>query len=230
MVTTIGWLVIGTNRYRDLALRCLKSIRVNYRGALSSRFFLFTDQPQTFPHAWVEAIQVPHEPFPGISLQRYRHFHRHASRLATCDYLFYVDADMAFIHVADEILGKRVVVTHPAFVNTPSADCPFDRNPACRAQIPLSHQGPYFQNCFQGGESAEFLRMSRRLARRIRADLKADVMPLWHDESHMNRYMVEHPPTRMLHPGYAYPEWWEGFPYPRRIIGVKKNDQDLRAD
>ena len=68
MVTTIGWLVIGTNRYRDLALRCLKSIRVNYRGALSSRFFLFTDQPQTFSHSWVEAIQVPHEPFPGISL------------------------------------------------------------------------------------------------------------------------------------------------------------------
>jgi hypothetical protein len=34
----------------------------------------------------------------------------------------------------------------------------------------------------------------------------------------------------MLHPGYAYPEWWEGFPYQRRIIGVKKNDQDLRAD
>jgi hypothetical protein len=39
VVTTIGWLVIGTNRYRDLALRCLKSISVNYRGALSSRFF-----------------------------------------------------------------------------------------------------------------------------------------------------------------------------------------------
>ena len=104
-MATIGWLVIGTNRYRDMALRCMKSIRANYRGALSTRFFLFTDRSQACSHPWVEAIQVPHEPFPGISLQRYRHFYRHASRLATCDYLFYVDADMAFIHVADEILG-----------------------------------------------------------------------------------------------------------------------------
>ncbi len=33
-----------------------------------------------------------------------------------------------------------------------------------------------------------------------------------------------------MHPGYAYREWWERFPYPRRIIVVKKNDQELRAD
>ena len=76
----------------------------------------------------------------------------------------------------------------------------------------------------------EFLRMSRRLARRIRADLRRGVMPLWHDESHMNRYMVEHPPTRVLHPGYAFPEWWTGFRFPRRVIGVKKSNQELRAD
>ena len=66
MVTTIGWLVIGTNRYRDLALRCLESIRAKYHGALSSRFFLFTDRPRACPHHWVEAIKVPHESFPGI--------------------------------------------------------------------------------------------------------------------------------------------------------------------
>ena len=229
-MASIGWLVIGTNRYRDLAIRCLSTIRANYNGALSSRYLLFTDQPEACPHDWVETIRVEHEQFPGISLQRYRHFHRHASRLASCTYLFYVDADMEFVEVGDEILGKRVVVQHPAFVNTPAVDCPFDRNPACRASIPIEHQGPYFQNCFQGGESAEFLRMSRRLARRIRADLRRGVMPLWHDESHMNRYMVEHPPTRVLHPGYAFPEWWTGFRFPRRVIGVKKSNQELRAD
>ena len=194
-MASIGWLVIGTNRYRDLAIRCLSTIRANYNGALSPRYLLFTDQPKACSHDWVE-----HEQFPGISLQRYRHFHRHASRLASCTYLFYVDADMEFVEVGDELLGKRLVVQHPAFVNTPAVDCPFDRNPACRASIPSEHQGPYFQNCFQGGESAEFLRMSRRLARRIRADLRRGVMPLWHDESHMNRYMVEHPP-----PGCSIP-------------------------
>ena len=89
-MASIGWLVIGTNRYRDLAIRCLSTIRANYNGALSSRYLLFTDQPKTCSHDWVETIRVEHEQFPGISLQRYRHFHRHASRLASCTYLFYV--------------------------------------------------------------------------------------------------------------------------------------------
>ena len=227
---SIGWLVIGTNRYRDLAIRCLASIRANYKGALKSRYFLFTDHPEMCDPEWVHTFRVSHEQFPGISLKRYGHFHRRANYLASCTYLFYVDADMEFVEVGDEILGKRVVVQHPAFVNTPGPDCPFDRNPACRASIPNDYQGPYFQNCFQGGDSADFLKMSRRLARRIRADLRDGVMPLWHDESHMNRYMVEHTPTRVLHPGYAFPDWWKGFPFPRRVIGVKKSTQELRVD
>ena len=33
-MASIGWLVIGTNRYRDLAIRCLSTIRANYNGAL----------------------------------------------------------------------------------------------------------------------------------------------------------------------------------------------------
>ena len=72
---TIGWLVIGTNRYRQLAYRCLETIRANYNGALASRFVLFTDQPKECPHPWVDTIRVQHESFPGISLLRYRHFH-----------------------------------------------------------------------------------------------------------------------------------------------------------
>ena len=70
--------------------------------------------------------------------------------------------------------------------------------------------------------------MSRRLARRIKRDLKNHVMALWHDESHMNWYMIQNPPTRVLHPGYAYPDWWKGFNFPRRIINVKKDAVTLR--
>ena len=53
-MASIGWLVIGTNRYRDLAIRCLSTIRANYNGALSPRYLLFTDQPKACSHDWVE--------------------------------------------------------------------------------------------------------------------------------------------------------------------------------
>ena len=151
-MASIGWLVIGTNRYRDLAIRCLSTIRANYNGALSSRYLLFTDQPKACSHDWVETIRVEHEQFPGISLQRYRHFHRHASRLASCTYFFYVDADMEFVEVGDEILGKRVVVQHPPFVNTPAVDCPPPAGPRFRS----STRAPVSRTVFKGVRALSF--------------------------------------------------------------------------
>ena len=146
-MSSIGWLVIGTNRYRSMAIRCLETIKANYSGALVNPAFFFTDKPRRCPHPWIEAIQF--HTHPSQVYQRYRHFHRHADRLATCDYLFYVDADMGCVAVGDEILGARVVVTHPAFVNTPSVDCPFDRNPACMSAVPRWWMAPIFKIVFR---------------------------------------------------------------------------------
>ena len=146
-------------------------------------------------------------------------FHRHADRLATCDYLFYVDADMECVAVGDEILG--------ACCGNPSSICEyaFSRLPPIATPLagllfPAAPK-PIFKIVFRVAKVQNFC-ASRRLARRIRADLREGVMPLWHDESHMNRYMVDHPPTRMLHPGYAFPDWWEGFPFPRRLLRSAK--------
>ena len=228
-MASIAWLVIGTNRYLDLALHCLESIRSNYRGSLDQGFILFTDQVEKCPFEWVKIVEIPHEPFPMVTINRYKYFNLFSKSLKKYDYIFYVDADMKFVCVGDEILGKRVVTHHPAFVHETGIKCSFDRNPRCMAWVPDSYQGPYFQNCFQGGEARVFLKMSRCLARRIKIDLRNKIMPLWHDESHMNWYMVHNSPTRVLHPGYAYPDWWQGFSFPRRIINIKKDAVSLRS-
>ena len=224
----IAWLVIGTNHYLDLALECFESIRANYSGNQEQEFILFTNRSNECTLDWVKTVAIPHEPFPLVTLNRYKYFSSNRSLLKKYDYIYYVDADMQFVSVGDEILGKRVVTLHPAFVHEPSSKCTFDRNPKCLAYVPNSYHGPYYQNCFQGGESRDFLRMCRRLSRRIRVDLFNKVMPLWHDESHMNCYMIKNSPTRVLHPGYAYPDWWKGFNFQRRIINVKKDADSLR--
>ena len=53
-------------------------------------------------------------------------------------------------------------------------------------------------------------------------------MALWHDESHMNWYMAEHPPSLILDPGYAYP-WWKDVPFEQKIKSLAKSDKDLRS-
>ena len=60
--------------------------------------------------------------------------------------------------------------------------------------------------------------------------IRGGVMPVWPDVSHMNRYTFEHPLTRVLHSSSAFSKWWTSFRFPRRVIGVMKSNQELRAD
>ena len=225
---SIAWVVIGTNNYLNLALHCLKSIRANYHGRCKQSFFLLTDRAEEVSCEWIELCPVKHEQFPYISLRRYEHFLDFSSKLADYTYIFYVDADMEFVSVGDEILSKRVAVAHAAFYDKPSRECSFDRNVNSKAYVPYQYEGPYFQNCFQGGLAKNFLKMCKRLSRRIQADMNNDQMALWHDESHMNWFMTKHPPTLVLDPGYAYP-WWKDIPFQQKIKSLAKSEKDLRA-
>ena len=48
--------------------------------------------------------------------------------------------------------------------------------------------------------------MSEVIADRVTKDLEKGVIALWHDESHMNRYMIDNPPTLSLTPSYCFAE------------------------
>lgn len=58
------------------------------------------------------------------------------------------------------------------------------------------------------------------------------MMALWHDESHMNRYLIDHPPTVILPPAYCFAEEHVNHPrYPDRpkIIALQKNHNECRS-
>jgi hypothetical protein len=48
--------------------------------------------------------------------------------------------------------------------------------------------------------------MAKELAKDIKVDDERGVMAVWHDESHLNRYLATHPPAKVLGPEYCYPE------------------------
>ena len=64
----------------------------------------------------------------------------------------------------------------------------------------------YYAGGFNGGKTKEFLKMSEVIADRVTKDLEKGVIALWHDESHMNRYMIDNPPTLSLTPSYCFAE------------------------
>ena len=74
--------------------------------------------------------------------------------------------------------------------------------------------------------------MAEVLADRVTRDLDNGVIALWHDESQMNRYLIDNPPTLSLTPSYCFAEEHMGnpnYPYEPKIIALKKNHNELRS-
>lgn len=231
----IAFVTIATNRYVSMAQKLIDSIDVHAFPSdpnVEVTTLCFTNAPREFaarPH--VKTFRINHIPFPLISLMRYQYYAEQTNIFATYDYVYHIDCDMVMVDKIDEeILGDRVCVLHPGFpsLNLSPDSLPFDRTDQMAASVPYGQGKAYFQNCLQGGKAAIFGAMCIDLRERIEADLKKNYVALWHDESYMNRYMVDHPPDVILTPIYAQPQSWPSFG-PTKIIHTDKNHTQIRS-
>ena len=74
--------------------------------------------------------------------------------------------------------------------------------------------------------------MSETIVANIEKDFENDLIAVWHDESHMNRYLIDNPPTLSLTPSYCFAEEQmknPQYPYEPKIIALKKNHDELRS-
>jgi len=227
----IGILVIATGQYIKYVGSLFGSITSNFlrRGGHHVTFFVFTDQP--IGSNRLVRIEQPHLPWPGPTLQRYGIFSRNRAQLEGMDYLYYLDADMVVINtVGDEILGELVGTVHPGFYDKERVRFPYERNPLSTACV-QTHEGQhYFAGGFNGGRASTFLGMCDVLAKRIEADAKNGITAVWHDESHLNRYFIDTPPSVVLSPAYCYPQakWAANLPYRRIIVALDKRHDLVR--
>lgn len=249
---SIGFIVVATARYTRFVPALLESARRHFLPGARVRFFVCTDRPSEIPpHEDTTPLPVEHRPWPYATLLRYHHVVRHAAPLAACDYLFQCDADMRFVADAGaEVLPSSdsnglVGVQHPKFIWKPGrldrlrrrlglqvrpGPAPrgtYETDPRSLACV-ASHEGDcYYAGGFTGGTAPAYLAMARTLAERIDRDLQAGIIAVWHDESHLNRYFIDHPPLR-LDPRYCHPEDWD-IPYPRVLVALEKDHAALRA-
>jgi histo-blood group ABO system transferase len=190
---------------------------------------IFTDAPQVADD--VLRLPIEHEPWPLVALHTYHYFTRYAERFAGLDYLYFIDVDMRFVaRCADEILPHSsglVAVEHPDYWRghrgfasraidavtggrwsarpLPHAALPFERDPRSTACVSDPHHRYYYAGAFAGGRVDAFLEMAHALRDAVEADHRNGVIAVWHDESHLNRYLYAHPPKRLA-PAYCYPE------------------------
>jgi len=127
------------------------------------------------------------------------------------DYLFFFNANIIVNKRIDkEILpeaGQELTTApHPDYYLSENVDeFPYERNPESLAYIPVGEGKFYVAGGFNGGTSGNFLKMCRQLHENIEEDLKTDRIALWHDESHLNKYVLNKN-VKFLTPSYIHPE------------------------
>ena len=104
---------------------------------------------------------------------------------------------------------------------------PYEINEKSTACVRCDEGDHYYMGAFWGGRTPEILQMSATLRHNTERDLSWGHVALWHDESHLNRYFIDHPP-KMLSPSFCYPEGWRLFPVEKKILALNKNHDEMR--
>jgi histo-blood group ABO system transferase len=228
----VGHLVIATNRYMEFVGPLLDSARLHFLPGHEMTTFLFTNMP--YAGAAVR-VQQEHYPWPGMTLRRYEIFWKNRHLLAGMDYLYYTDADMLFVDkVGDEVMGGLVATIHPGMYNAPANVLPFENDTRSTAYVDLPQRKRYFAGGFNGGARDVFIDMARSICGAIKKDEAWGHVAQWHDESHLNKYLVEHPPTVVLDPSYCFPKdavWAAQHPYraTMKLCPLEKNHAEYQV-
>lgn len=196
-------LTIATGlRYREYARNLIASATQYF---VDHETIIFTDEPSEFGnYASIYPVLYGHQGFPQASFRRYHAFTKVALLISQYQYCFYTDVDMRWVArvTEDEICSDGITATeHPGYVGR--VGTPENRQES-RAYCPPAPV--YFCGGFNGGTTKAFLKMSKAISEAIDEDDRKGIQAIWVDESHLQRYLYDNPPAKILSPSFCYPE------------------------
>lgn len=204
-------------------------------------YYVFTDQPAAVPRValgtgrQLSVLGVrAYKRWQDVSMRRMEMISDFCERrfLSEVDYLVCVDVDMEFRdHVGVEILASLFGTLHPAFYGSSREAFTYERRPQSQAYIPKDEGDFYYLGGFFGGSVQEVQRLTRACHQAMMVDQANGIEAVWHDESHLNKYLLRHKPTKVLSPEYLWDQQLLGWPAvlrKLRFAAVPKNHQAVR--
>ena len=229
---------IGTNQYLNFLPKWYNSCEKYLLPSIEKQYYVFTDGELNDIPSNINVYQQKHLSWPYITLLRFEIILRAKKELSKSDWILFLDADML---VVDEIKEediftdkKYIGVHHPChYLGMPPHNKfsgAFETNSKSLACITDSDDtSVYFQGCLWGGKTHYVMEMIKDLQNRIRIDLSNDVIAVWHDESHMNKFFSERlSDIHILNPSFAYPEDYDSYcNFKKKIVHISKNNQQF---
>ena len=193
-------LVIATGeKYRPYINPFIKSAR---EYLFHHDVILWSDSSEYHPVK--RQIYTPAKGYPIETLYRYHTFCQEGRLLSEYDFLLYSDVDMRFVAPVEigDVFSLGITATeHPGYVGLNGTP---EKRPESTAYCPVVRN--YFCGGFNGGLATDFLQMCQVLEKNIGLDNLNNIKAVWNDESHLNRYLYDNPPARILSPSFCYPE------------------------
>ncbi|KAM9361583.1 alpha-1,3-galactosyltransferase 2-like [Symphorus nematophorus] len=239
--SSVALTVFAVGRYLDAYLETfLNSSEHHFMLGLPVMYYVFTDVPEKMPdiklgpQRTMKVIKVErHSRWQDISMMRMKTISdviesdiRHC-----CTHVFCFDVDQEFAgRFGSEALGDSVALLHAHYYHLPEKLFTYDRNPKSKAYMETGDF--YYHAAVFGGSLKSVKALTDACYQGIMEDKKNNVEALWHDESHLNKYMWLHKPSRVLSPEYC---WDRSIGYRRdirvnRLLWAPKHYDTLRTD
>lgn len=212
-MSKIGILYICTGKYNVFWEKFYETSEKYFLKSHEKIYFVYSDVNLCYENNNnVIKINQPKLGWPYDTLKRFHLFLSQYDELIKLDFLFFFNANALFIkEVGSEILPdtdqKFVLALHPYYFNKRSEELIYERNPLSTAFVPIGNGEHYFQGCLNGGIASDYLEMAKECAFNIDQDLKQNIIAIWWDESHLNKFFINHNfSPKILDSGYIYPE------------------------
>jgi hypothetical protein len=226
----IGILYIGIGRYsifwRDFFSSAEKFLCANHRKF----YFVFTDDSKLL-NSQVENVQFIEQKdlgWPGNVLFRYHFFKNVEEKLQGMDFLLFFNGNYLFVKPISlkELLPDKngdywVTLVWHTNMEKEITQYTYERNPESKAFIPYGEGKYYFQSGFYGSDKEHFFDLINTCDQWTKEDMEKNIIPVWHDESYFNRYMLDKNP-KILGTEYGKPVQWK-YPFSPKAILRNKN-------
>jgi len=227
---------IGTGKYLNFLPKYYENVEKYFLPNAQKTFLVFTDGKLEDAPENVIYYHQEHLEWPYITLTRFEIINKARDEIAKNDYMVFLDADSL---VVDQILEEEFFSDKPLFGvwhpchnlgMSPHNKLPgaFETNLNSLAYVDIDKIEPvvYYQGCVWGGKVPKVFEMIDELQHNVNKDLENDVIAVWHDESHINRYFIDNKDqVHTLGPEYAYPEVFAGYcEFAPKIVHLAKNN------
>lgn len=230
----VGILYICTGNYARFWNGFYEACEKLFLTDAEKHYFIWTDCEDIISQGNknnnIHVIYQKVEEWPLPTLRRYSYFLSNKKELLKMDYLIFMNGNLvvkkriSYRDILPRGEERLFVTLSPGpFENVPMAFT-YDRNPECSAYIPFGEGQFYFAGGFNGGYSEDYVEMAEVIAKRTEEDYSKGIIARWHDESHINRYMLDYnKPYRILSPAYLFPEGGNQ-PFECKILILEKKN------